>query len=90
MDLLSLHKTSFAKLPTQVSVSPWPTDDGHVLITPEGTEGYEHPPSDGSGVWRRKYRARSPGGLDAKAGSTALQLCNAGHVPTPGGHLLHL
>ena len=64
MDLHSLRKISFAKLPTQVSISPWPTDDGHALMTPEGTEGYEHPQSDDSVVWQGKHgthRTRRPG-----------------------------
>ena len=83
MDLLSLRKISFAKLPNQVSISPWPTDDGHVLMTLRERKGMNiHRVTT---AWCGGENTEHPGpeGLVARAKSAALWLCDAGHAPTP-------
>ena len=77
MDLLSLRKISFAKLPNQVSISPWPTDDGHVLMTLRERKGMNiHRVTT---AWCGGENTEHPGpeGLVARAKSAALWL----HLP---------
>lgn len=72
MDHISLHKISFAKLPTQVSTSPWTTDDGHTLTTPMEWKGTNIHKVMTAWCGGENTEHTRPEGLGTSANSTAL------------------